>query len=312
MKSGPYINSLRSNLRTAVRQRIRKFSEDVASNALQNPRVRGYAFDALHLLTSSAAVTVDGIHYAFSANDWIIGRSLYINGRWDDEYMEATMNLLAERAEGVPFSEGVFVDVGANIGTTTIQALSRFNARRAIAVEPSPLCLPYLYANLAANRLSGSCEIIEAALSDAPGEVAFQVGQNNSGAGEVVQRHGVRDHVVRSQMLDEIIRSLGIGFDELSLIWIDTEGHEYRVLSGAKNVIEAGTPIVIEFWPHRLRENGDFAPLVEMLASSFKTIIDIRAHVQGTRWAIVKSSVDAINAQAKAVGPWPTDLLLLP
>lgn len=301
-----------SVFQTGIRRKVRILAEDAVSSALQSRRFRGYAFDVLHLLADSAAVTVDDIHYTFSTDDWIIGRSLYVNGRWDDEFMEAAVNQLAGRPERRPFSEGVFVDVGANIGTTTIQALERFHARRVIALEPSPQCLPYLYSNLAANRLSDRCSVVEAALSDVPGEVAFRMGGDNSGAGEVVQNDGMHDHVVRSQRLDDIVTSLGVSLDELSLIWMDTEGHEYRVLSGAQNAINAGVPIVIEFWPQRLRENGDFTLLVEMLANSFETIIDIRALVQGSRESIVKNSVDAINAQAEKLGPWPTDLLLLP
>jgi FkbM family methyltransferase len=300
------------DLRTGFRRQLRKLAESAASSALQSRRVRGYAFDALHLLTDSASVTVDGVQYSFSTDDWIIGRSLYVNGCWDDEFMKTAVAFLDERSEGQPFSEGVFVDVGANIGTTTIQALDRFNARHAIAIEPSPQCLPYLYSNLAANRLSNRCDIIEAALSDVPGEVAFRIGENNSGAGEVIKETDGPDRIVSSQKLDDIILSLGVGLSELSLVWIDTEGHEYRVLNGAKNVIRAGIPIVIEFWPQRLRENGDLAPLVGLLVDDFKTIIDVRAQMQGTRECLIGNSVKAINAHAEALGSQLTDLLLLP
>lgn len=308
----PHSCSLQSKLCANFRRHIRGFAEHAASSVLQSPRVRGLAFDALHLLTDTASVNVSGIQYAFSTNDWIIGRSLYISGHWDDEFMEAAVKLLAERRGSRPLSDGVFIDVGANIGTTTIQALTKYQARRVIAVEPSPKCLPLLYTNLAANRLSDRCDVIEAVLSDASGEAAFRSGENNSGAGEVVPLDSARDYTVKSEVLDHIIPSLGIDFAEVSLVWVDTEGHEYRVLSGAKRVIDSGIPVVIEFWPQKLRENGDFAALVEMLADTFKTIIDIRAHVQVTRESVVESSVDTIRAHAETLGPWPTDLLLLP
>lgn len=294
------------------RRKIRNLAEDVAAAALQSHRVRQYAFDALHLLTDSASVTVNGIKYIFPTNDWIIGRSLYISGRWDDEFMKAAVNLLTERGHRPSFSGGIFVDVGANIGTTTIQALTRYGARHAVAVEPSPECLPYLYSNLAANRLSGRCNIVEAAVSDVSGEVAFRAGKDNSGGGEVLRSEDAHDYTVTSRRLDDIIPALGVGLDELSLVWIDAEGHEYRILNGARKIIDAGTPIVIEFWPQRLRQNGDYTRLVETLALSFETIIDIRAYVQGTRESIVQNSAEAIDAQANALGPWPTDLLLLP
>jgi FkbM family methyltransferase len=305
--------ALQSYLHTEVRRAVRKAAEDISSRALRSPRLRGYAFNALHLLADSASVNVDGLQYFFPTSDWIIGRSLYIDGRWDDEFLKAAIDLVAGLPGGRQVDDGIFVDVGANIGTTSVQALGRYHAKRAIVIEPSPQCLPYLYSNIAANRFSGRCDVIEAAVSDEAGEVAFRAGGDNSGAGEVLHgaRDGTQDYIIKSQRLDDIISFLGVDFGELSLVWVDTEGHECRVLSGAKKVIEANVPIVIEFWPERLRENGDYDRLVEMLARSFRTIIDIRAHVQGTRDSFVKSSIFAINAQAEALGPWPTDLLLV-
>ena len=303
---------MRPTLRAGLRRHIRNFAESAASTALKSPRVRGYAFDALHLLTESASATINGVHYSFSTNDWIIGRSLYISGRWDDEFMEATVKLLADRPGIRPLSGGVFVDVGANIGTTTIQALNRFGAERVVAIEPSPRCLPYLYSNLAANKLSDRCTVMEVAMSDVPGEVAFRAGENNSGAGEVLQAGGTPDYIVPARKLDDVISFLGISADDLSLVWVDTEGHEYRVLSGASRVLDAGIPMVIEFWPERLHENGDFDSLVEILARRIGTIIDVRAQVRGTQDPLVESTVSAINAYAKTLGPLATDLLLLP
>ena len=68
-------------------------------------------------------------------------------------------------------------------------------------------------------------------MSDTPGEVAFRAGENNSGAGEVLQAGGTPDYIVPSRRLDDVISSLGISTGDLSLVWVDTEGHEYRVLS---------------------------------------------------------------------------------
>lgn len=300
------------NMRTEARRIVRKVSEVTASRALRHPLVRACSFNALHLLTDSASVDIDGLHYTFSTDDWIIGRSLYVNGRWDDEFLECTVELLRGTSKCRSLANGTFVDIGANIGTTTIQALHRYQARHAIAVEPSPRCLPYLHSNLAANRLAARCDVVEAAVSDQSGEVAFKVGRNNSGAGQIVTDDGTQDHIITSQPLDQVIASLNVDFSELALVWVDTEGHEYRVLSGAEKVIAAGTPIVIEFWPYQLRENGDYERLLEKLASEIGEIIDIRARVQGGRPSNVESSVTAIDSHANRLGPWPTDLLLLP
>jgi hypothetical protein len=127
----------------------------------------------------------------------------------------------------------------------------------------------------------------------------------------VLQAGGTPDYIVPSRRLDDVISSLGISTGDLSLVWVDTEGHEYRVLSGASSVLDAGIPILIEFWPERLHENGDCGSLVEMLAQRIDTIIDVRAKVKGAEGPLVESTVSAINAYAKALGPLATDLLLL-
>lgn len=304
--------SLKHLVRGRARRYIRKFAEEAASAALRSRVFRGYAFDVLHLLTDSASATTDGLQYFFSTNDWVIGRSLYASGHWDSKFLEASVALLAEEPFRRQMADSIFIDVGANIGTTTLHALHRFKAARAVAIEPSRECLPYLRANIAANCLSERCTIMEFAASDTEGEVSFQANRDNSGGGEIESDREKTDYVVPSRKLDDLLAQLGIAPDEISLVWMDTEGHEYRVLRGAEGILSAGVPVLIEFWPQRLRHNGDFDSLVRLLAEKTRKIIDVRAYVQQTRQPWVEPTVSSLTARANILGSGQTDLLIQP
>ena len=46
-----------------------------------------------------------------------------------------------------------------------------------------------------------------------------------------------------------------------TLIWIDTEGYEEKILSGAKNILKLQCPLVIEFWPKALLKFNSYNSL---------------------------------------------------
>ena len=49
------------------------------------------------------------------------------------------------------------------------------------------------------------------------------------------------------------------------LIWIDTQGHEAKILSGANNLITSGAPVVMEFWPYALKRSNSFGDLKKII-----------------------------------------------
>jgi FkbM family methyltransferase len=293
---------------------VRKGAERSSAFALNNQSVRAAAFASLHLLTESASVESNGLFYLFPTSDWIIGRSLYMRGRWDDEFLECAVDLAARLSSAPPFSGGVVVvvDVGANIGTTSLQMLKRFEVSRVVAVEPHPVCLRYLQANIAANGYSSKCTIIHAAASDVAGEVALETNTDNSGGAQIIPSATLASYVVQSETLDAMVLSNDIDPADLSLVWVDAEGHEYRVMKGAARIIEAKVPFLIEFWPQRLRENGDFDLLVDLIVDCVSRIMDVRTHVERTRPHDIPPTRAGILKASVALDAWPTDLLLIP
>ena len=60
---------------------------------------------------------------------------------------------------------------------------------------------------------------------------------------------------IRGETLDKVAPNLE---RNNSLIWLDTQGHEGIILKGAKQSIEKKIPMVLEFTPCWIKENGSY------------------------------------------------------
>lgn len=170
-------------------------------------------------------------------------------------------------------TRGVFVDVGANIGTTTLPALRYFD--RAIALEPEPRNAALLRANVALNRLDDRVTVHEAAGSSASGRVVLRLSPTKSGGHEIRRpKTGEEGLEVPAVTLDEVVAGEGLRPDEVGLVWMDVGGHEADVLRGATSLIEAGVPLVAEI---RARTASD---IERLLAGRYAQAVDLRAEVE--------------------------------
>ena len=82
--------------------------------------------------------------------------------------------------------------------------------------------------------------------------------------------------------IDSLVADGVIDPERLGLVWMDVQGHEAHALAGAATLAEAGVPVVLEYWPHGLREAGALERLHELLAERYTRFRDLRA---GTGWA---------------------------
>ena len=96
-----------------------------------------------------------------------------------------------------------------------------------------------------------------------------------------------------------------IALDGLGLVWIDAQGHEGHILTGARSLHGADVPVLIEFWPYGLERAGGTEMLVETVGASFATVIDMGdgSELPARRLA---------ELLGRYRGTEDTDLLLLP
>ncbi len=232
-------------------------------------------FAEARALTPFVAVDAGDLLFFVATEDLGVGRRVFVHGKRND--MRTLAKALARLAElGRPLpDDAVFVDVGANIGTTTATALRRHPFAAAVSLEPSPENFRLLRMNVAANGLDAVVTTLPVAASDSEGRVAFDVSSANRGghriAAEAAAEAGAL--TVETVTLDALVRRGTIDPDRTGMVWMDAGGAEDRVLLGARQLVEAGVPVVASFRPGQLAAGGELAGL---LASSYTDAVELR------------------------------------
>jgi FkbM family methyltransferase len=126
---------------------------------------------------------------------------------------------------------GVFVDVGANVGTYAMVLARQVGAGgKVIAIEPYPIT----HARLAFNRAaSGFAQVtlVAAAAGPADGELMIETDGDNLGASHIVSGEASNKAIrVPSLRLQRILGEAGVS--HVDALKIDVEGFEDRVLTG--------------------------------------------------------------------------------
>lgn len=247
--------------------------------------------------------------FIISSHDKGVARDLFLTNRSEFEKVGAVLKL-ADIDPGT----SLFVNIGANIGTVCIPVVSRGLFARAIAVEPEPLNFALLSANIHINGMADKIQTHNFALGGKDDEeVLFELSPDNSGdhrikTSDVSGMYGEqsRDCIkVRSTTFDTLIGSLD---PSSTLIWMDTQGFEGHILSGATTALAAGTPMVIEFWPYGMVRCGSYPLLKEaLLHGGYKRFHDLK-HPEVAQ-PLTKDSLDGLYAKIGEKGSF-TDLFL--
>jgi FkbM family methyltransferase len=131
-------------------------------------------------------------------------------------------------------SEGVIVDLGANIGAATLSWASQSSKITVHAYEPNPATNQTLRQNIEANNLSARVTIYNDAVGREVGEIKLWGGMPNlltTSYGEAPSASNGTAIKVPMVDLNEVLRR--VGGEKISLLKIDTEGAEADILEGA-------------------------------------------------------------------------------
>ncbi len=216
------------------------------------------------------------IIYLYNREDKIIPGHMEITGHNWSDYMIEDFFFLIKKYTGNDVSDGIFLDVGANIGTTSIYVAKRFKGMRVIGFEPLKENYRLFRTNVSLNELGNvTCENI--ALSDAEGEMSFIYNKENSGDSHYVEEFELKEvERVTTKTIDGYIQEKGINVNDIKMIWMDCQGYEMPILLGAKNVIKKySIPLLQEYNISVYVERDELEKMVAFLKNVYSSFVDM-------------------------------------
>ena len=191
---------------------------------------------------------------------------------------------------------GVMLDIGANIGTTSVPRAILGDAVAVYAAEPEPGNFACLVRNIAENHVRGVVLADRVAVGNRVGRAALQR-QGSIGAHALVEGPAGDAIDVAVVTLDDWVVRRGIDLEAVRFVKVDTQGREGDVLAGALSLL-ARDHIAwqIEFSPaHLLAAGCEPGELLARLHAAFTHFIDLNAEAPGER---VRRTSDLAEALA--------------
>ena len=266
-----------NRLKRILLKKTAKFLKESAKFLLGTKRARHILYDLMPENELIICRTNEDLYYVVNTSDKMIGKSIYKNlHSFDSQHLKAALRLIGN-------DKSTIIDVGANVGTIGILAISQLHFKRCIAFEPDPNNFKLLQANVVLNGLNEKFDLRKEALSNTNiGVLSFELSENNFGDHRVqVQKiPGILNEENREiisvpvNTLDHVLKNYNLND---CLLFMDTQGHEGNVLSGATRLIKAKVPIVTEFWPYGLKRSNGLGLFYNVLSnSSYKIMWDLR------------------------------------
>ncbi len=285
--------------------------------------VQRYQFEFMRRVTPSIAVVGKDATYYVSTADVGLSWVVFSEGSYEQELMAASLELTEVAVGRSPLmKDRTFVDVGANIGTSTIPALTVFGAKDAVVFEPAPMNFNLLRCNVTANNLDKRVRAFQIALSDQNGQATMEVPEHDWGDNRLRSVAGLEDDsfyqesnrptiTVPTARFDDFAAENDLDVDRFGWFWVDAQGHEGHILAGAKSVMSSDVPVIIEYWPYGLRRAQGIDLLYEHIASRCRRVIDARASVsEGRVVDVPPDALSRLETQYVGRGGY-TDLILI-
>ena len=149
-------------------------------------------------------------------------------------------------AKELSSGQGVIVDVGANVGDTTV-AVAQACDNRIVAIEGDSVFYDYLIENARRAGLSPDrVTLVRAVIGT--GSVSGALVSDGSTA-------GLRESstITRFESLDQTLASLPVAHQDVILLKVDADGYDWDVLASADQTLERSEPLL--FWENELPED---------------------------------------------------------
>jgi FkbM family methyltransferase len=201
-------------------------------------------------------LATDGdLNYALFKHNDIVSNAVR-SGGYEAELQELSNNILVQH------TDGIVIDVGANLGSYVIPLAKRNTHLQFEVFEPQRIVYYQLCANIFLNRLS-NVYAHNVGLSNEQRITNYVLPnyaeETNIGAFSIDFDTRLKDYEVKSEGVTErmiIIPLDSMQYEKVRLIKIDVEGHELQVLQGAEHTLRENNypPIIFEAWTWKFPE----------------------------------------------------------
>ncbi|MCR5092905.1 MAG: FkbM family methyltransferase [Lachnospiraceae bacterium] len=181
-------------------------------------------------------------------------------------------------------TEGYFLDIGSNIGTTSIYFRKKLDSNvKVIGFEPDSNNFMLNKCNIVLNKLEDSIRIENVGLGEKSDEMRLYKNTDNPGGNSVISFTSNDYEIINIISLDDYLKNNSINIQSIKYVWIDTEGFEPFVLFGGKSFFYNTTvPVFIEFNPQIYRNvEGLFDRTLDFLKNCWSGYINIQESLKG-------------------------------
>ena len=213
---------------------------------------------------------------------------IYFNSEAIQQVRSSELNCLSQILEKYA-QVGNMIDVGANIGLTTL-LMGQF-ANNILSIEPNRSAYSLLSQNCKANQLLSILK--NCAVGETSGSMRFNDTALSSSASHIVTKahiSGNSSYDVSVKKLDDIVKE--VGFKDLSFIKIDVEGFEWQVLKGCNETLKRYNPwVFLEFnsWTLIAFQNTNPRVFLEYLMDTYRQVGQVQ---KGKDISWIKSNND--------------------
>jgi FkbM family methyltransferase len=180
----------------------------------------------------------------------LIGRHIAKYGSHEPELTRWISDYLATS------SQGLFVDVGANLGWYAVHAAQHTAVETVIAFEPDLFNGWLLDSNLSLNGIDNVI-VNTCAVGAQRGFVRlYRYKSSNCGRHSVLTNYGYGSRLVPMTDLDTALENLGLADRPVLIVKIDVEGYEPEVVAGASQTLARADVVIMEYSPGLGRAGG--------------------------------------------------------
>jgi FkbM family methyltransferase len=264
-----------------------------------------YRLLRLMMVSNKKHIRRRGIHYEVDLTEGI-DLSLFLFGNFQ-------RHVIANNYFSMP-AEAIVFDIGANIGSMTLNFARMVPGGRVYAFEPTYYAFEKLKRNISLNpELAKRIRAVQLFVSDQSGPVHnIKAYSSWKVDGSKQKTHPLHGGMIRNAegvpaiTLDDFCIENQIS--RVDLVKIDTDGHELQVLTGARETLGKCTPyLIFEIGLYTLREqNVEFARYLKLLKTLDYVLINSKNGIEVTldnywRQIPLKSTTDIIAVPSRSM-----------